>query len=102
MPATPSYVVRRPDGSEAGELFDLPLQRKVCLKIEDEELARLLADHGVLPPRPLFLDADDHGVRGAYVPRLQRNWFLAPPLEGVVEELDTILSPAGYTVIPIG
>jgi len=102
MPPKPSYVVRHPDGSEAGALFDLPLQRKVCLQIEDEELARLLADHGVVPPRPPLLDAGGHGLHGAYVPRPQRNWFLAPPLEGVVEELDTILSTAGYTVIPIG
>lgn len=102
MPPTPSYVVRRPDGSEAGAVFDLPLQRKVCLQIEDEEMARLLTDHGLVPPRPPFLDAEGHGVHGAYVARQQRNWFLAPPLEGVVEDLDTILSPAGYAVIPIG
>lgn len=102
MPASPSHIVRRADGTEAGALYDLPYQRKVALQVEDPELADLLVRHGVAPPRPPLLDAAGHGVQGAYATRPQRNWFLAPPLESVVKELDAILSPAGYSVIPIG
>jgi hypothetical protein len=100
MPATPSHVVRRADGGEVGELYDLPHQRKVALHIKDDDLARLLAEHGIVPPRPPFLDAAHHGVHGAYAPRPQRNWFLTPPLEEVVAALESVLGPAGYTLDP--
>ena len=100
MPAQPTYVVRRPDGREAAALFDLPHQRKVGLRIDDDELARLLVDHGIAPPRPPFLDAGGGDVRGAYASRPQRNWFLAPPLDGVVAALESALASSGYSLIP--
>jgi hypothetical protein len=100
VPTVPSYLVRGPDGSDAGAIFDLPHQRKVALQIEDEELARLLAESGIAPARPPLLDAPGHGVHGGHVPRPQRNWFLAPPLENVVAELESILAPSGYTLVP--
>ncbi len=101
MPAKPTHVVRRSDGSEAGALFDLAAQRKVGLQMEDVELARLLAEHGILPPRPPLLDASGEGVHGAYAPRPQRNWFFTPPLADVVATLEQILTPAGYQVVPV-
>ena len=101
MPARPTHVVRRPDGSEAGALFDLASQRKVGLHVEDVELVRLLAEHGIVPSRPPLLDATTGGVHGAYTPRPQRNWFLTPPLTGVVEALEGILTPAGYHLTPL-
>lgn len=94
----PSYVVRRADGGEVGEIFDLPHQRVVALHVEDDELARVLAGHGIVPPRPPFLNAAQQGVHGAYAPRPQRNWFLTPPLEEVVAALEPILTAAGYRV----
>jgi len=100
MPAMPTYVVRRADGREAAALFDLPNQRKVCLRIDDDELAWLLAEHGIAPPRPPFLDAGGDEVRGAYVARPQQNWFLTPPLDGVVAALDSVLASSGYRLAP--
>jgi hypothetical protein len=101
MPAQPTYVVRRADGRETAALFDLPHQRKVCLRIDDDELARLLAERGIAPPRPPFLDAGGRSVRGAYASRPQRNWFLAPPLDGVVAMLGEILASTDYGVFPV-
>ena len=95
MVAKPIYVVRRADGSEAGAVFDPARQRTIGLQVADPELARLLAEHGILPQRPPLLDATTGGVHGAYAARPQRNWFLAPPLEDVVAGLKPILRPAG-------
>jgi hypothetical protein len=100
MPAEPTYVVLRADGREAAALFDLPHQRKVCLRIEDDALAEFLAGQGIASPRPPFLDAGGRDVRGAYAALPQRNWFLAPPLESVVSVLEAALAPAGYRLIP--
>jgi len=100
MPAQPTHVVRRADGREVAALFDLPNQRKVCLRIDDDVLARLLVEHGIAPPRPPFLDAGGNEVRGAYASRPQRNWFLAPPLDGVAAALDSVLASSGYRLVP--
>lgn len=103
MPLHPRYVIRRADGAEAGELFDIPSHGFVGLHIEDLDLARSLIERGVLrPPRPPFLDAADHGIHGAYVPRPQVNWFLAPPIDDVAAELDAAIRAAGpgYAIAP--
>jgi len=100
MPAKPAYLVRRPDGREAGALFDLARQGRVGLHVEDEDLARTLADHGIAPARPPLLDAGARGVHGAYAERPQRNWLLAAPLVDVVAELQPILASAGYALSP--
>jgi hypothetical protein len=99
MPAI-THVVRDAQGREAGALFDLPLQGKVALRIEDDELARFLVERGIAPPRPPFLDAGGRSVRGAYAARPQRNWFLAPPLDGVVAALTDALSSSPYSLAP--
>lgn len=101
MPATPTHVVRDAQGREAGVLFDLSPQGRVALRIGDDELARLLIERGISPPRPPFLDAGGRSVRGAYAARPQRNWFLAPPLDGVVSALTAALSSSPYSLAPV-
>jgi hypothetical protein len=101
MPAKPTHVVRRADGSEAGALFDLASQRKVGLRVTDPALARLLEQHGIAPARPPFLEATTNGVHGSYAPRPQRNWFLAPPLADAAAALQQVLEPAGYRLTPL-
>ncbi|MFN2421872.1 MAG: hypothetical protein ABR527_10960 [Gemmatimonadota bacterium] len=90
--------MRRADGAEAGALFDLPGQGLVSLHIEDVDLARLLQERGIVPPRPPYLDA----VHGGHVPRPQVNWFLEPPVGGVAAALDEALraTNAGYEIAP--
>lgn len=100
MPASPSHIVRRADGAEAGALFDLPHQDLVALHIQDMDLARLLQERGIVPPRPPYLDA----AHGGYTPRPQLNWFLVPPVEDVAAALTDALAQAGagYEVAPAG
>jgi hypothetical protein len=58
-------------------------------------------EHGLAPARPPFLDAAADGVHGAYIPRPQRNWFLAPPLADAAATLEQVLRATGYSLSPV-
>ncbi len=97
MPA-PRNRIRR-GSNEIGELLDLPNHGQVCLHTRDPELVRVLEERGVLTPRrPPYLHAGHDGVRGAYRPTPQINYFFAPPLDSVVDALRSALEGTGCEI----